>query len=392
VNVLEDRLRDAYRAVADTIDPATVATPPRSTHWRATFSRRMRLLTPLAAAAAVAVVVITITLVGGTSPRHHARTVRPRPAVAAVSLPPFTLVDLGSSVRVYDSRTGAGVAKLTAPAGQQFEDVASGGAAGTFLAATGLSGQACHAFFYRFDLSATGQPSPLTLLRSVPGSQPTAVIGIPGGSTYAYSTVHCLTAPPNGGIGISGPAGNRTWTYPTGDDYADSLAVTADGRTLALSFFVAYGTGPGTGFQDVLLNTESRSRTAAGASRSLSSVPVSTTLAISPDGRTLYACASDGTTGTLAAYSTAAGAQIRVLHQWPVTESGGGAPGTSSGYLSRGFSCQISTDPTGRYLLAAVRLGNKKHWTLTGFDLQTGASATVPVRADLPFLGAQLAW
>jgi len=121
-----------------------------------------------------------------------------------------------------------------------------------------------------------------------------------------------VTAPPNGGIGISGPAGNRTWTYPTGDDYADSLAVTADGRTLALSFFVAYGTGPGTGFQDVLLNTKSRSRTAAGASRILSSVPVSTTLAISPDGRTVYACASDGTTGTLAAYSTVVGAQIRL--------------------------------------------------------------------------------
>lgn len=156
--------------------------------------------------------------------------------------------------------------------------------------------------------------------------------------------------------------------------------------------FVAYGTGPGTGFQDVLLNTKSRSPTAAGASRVLSSVPISPTLAISPDGRTLYACASDGTTGTLAAYSTAAGVQIRVLHQWPVTKSGGGAPGTSSGYFSRGFSCQISTDPTGRYLLAAVRLGSIKHWTLTGFDLQTGASASVPVRASLPFRGAQLAW
>jgi hypothetical protein len=78
------------------------------------------------------------------------------------------------------------------------------------------------------------------------------------------------------------------------------------------------------------------------------------TLAISPDGRTLYACESDGLTGTLAAYSTATGAQTRVLHQWPVKGSGGGAPGTNSGYMSRGFSCQISTDPTGRYLLAAV--------------------------------------
>jgi WD40 repeat protein len=389
VNDLEDRLRDAYRAVADTIDPATVAIPPMSTHRPATFSRWMRILTPLATAAAVTIVVIATTLAGGTSPRHHARTARPRPAAAAApSLPEFTLVDLGSSVKVYDTRTGAGVAKLTPPAGQQFEDVASGGSPGTFLAATGLSGSVCHAYFYQFHLSATGGPSPLTFLRSVPGSQPTAVIGIPGSRSYAYSTVHCQTAPPNGGVGISGPAGNRTWTYPTGDDYADSLAATADGRTLALSFFV-YGPG----FQDMLLNTKSSSPTAAGASRTLPSVPVSQTLAISPDGRTLYACASDGTTGTLASYSTATGAQLRVLHQWPVTASGGGAPGTDSGYSSQGFSCQISTDATGRYLLAAVSLDNKlKHWTVTGFDLQTGAFTTTPVRPHLPFRGAQLAW
>jgi 6-phosphogluconolactonase (cycloisomerase 2 family) len=122
------------------------------------------------------------------------------------------------------------------------------------------------------------------------------------------------------------------------------------------------------------------------------------TLAISPDGRTLYACESDGLTGTLAAYSTATGAQTRVLHQWPVKGSGGGAPGTNSGYMSRGFSCQISTDPTGRYLLAAVNFDVHfdtitARCALTGFDLKTGAFAKVPVRAiDLPYLGGQLAW
>lgn len=78
----------------------------------------------------------------------------------------------------------------------------------------------------------------------------------------------------------------------------------------------------------------------------------------------------------------------RVLHTWP--DSGGGAPGT--GYYSPGFSCQISADPTGRYLLAAVSLDDIKHWTMTGFDLQTGASARVPLQANLPFRGSQLAW
>jgi hypothetical protein len=389
VNELEERLRDAYRAAADVIDPATVPNQPASTRWRGRSFRRMSFLTPLAAAASVAIVVIVITLAGGTASRHPSRHPRPRPAAHAAVLPAFTLIDVGSSVQIRDTRTGARVATLTPPAGQQFEDVASGGTAGTYLAATGLAASAaCHAYFYRFHLSATGQPSALTVLRSVPGSQPTAVIGIPGGRSYAYSTVHCNTAPPNGGVGISGPVGNRTWTYPTGDDYADSLAVTADGHTLALSFYV-YGPG----FQDMLLNTQSRARTAAGASRGLPSVPVSPTLAISPDGRTLYACTSDGTTGTLASYSAASGAQLRVLHQWRVKESGGGAPGTDSGYLSRGFSCQISTDLTGRYLLAAVSLDNTlRRWTLTGFDLKTGASAKIPVHPDLPFRGTQLAW
>jgi len=399
VNAPEDRLRDAYRAVADTIDPATVASPPRSTHRPTILSRWTRILTPFAAAAAVTTIVVTTTTLAGgtparhhprtTSPRHHARTLKTRPTAVA-RLPEFTLVDLGSSVKVYNTRTGVGVATLAPPAGQKFEDVASGGTAGTFLAATGSPAPACYAYFYRFQLSATGQPSPLKFLRSVPGSLPTAIVGVPGGGSYAYSTTHCNTAPPNGGVGISGRAGNRTWDYPSGDDYAFSLASTADGRTLALSYYVANGTG----FQDVLLNTKSSSRTAAGASRILSSVPVSVTLAISPDGRTLYACASDGVTGTLAAYSTATGAQTRVLHQWPVTGSGGGAPGTSSGYFSRGFSCQISTDPTGRYLLAAVSFdANSDHWALTGFDLQTGAFAKVPVRAsDLPLLGGQLGW
>jgi hypothetical protein len=371
VNSLEDRLRDAYRAVVETIDPATIPGLAVSTQPRATLPRRMRIVTPLAAAAAVTIVVTITTLAVGNSPRHHARTVTTRPA-AAPSLPTFTLVDLGSSVKVYNTSTGVSVATLAPPAGQQFQDVASGGQARTFLAATGSSGSACHAYFYRFGLSVTGQPSELTFLRSVSDSQPTAIAATPGGRTYAYSTVHCYTAPPNGGIDISGQAGNRSWTYPLGDDYSFSLAATADGRTLALSLPLA------SGYKDVLLNTRSTSPTVVGASRILPSVPASETLAISPDGRTVYACAANGPTGTLAAYSTATGAQIRVLHQW-------------SGY-PQGFICQVSTDPTGRFLLAAVTPEVNQPSTLIGLDLRTGGSVTLLVHPDVPFRGTQFAW
>ena len=105
-------------------------------------------------------------------------------------------------------------------------------------------------------------------------------------------------------------------------------------------------------------------------------MPASATLAISPDGRTLYTCAPDGPTVVVAAYSTATGARIRVLHQWPGQES----------------SCQISLDPTGRFLLAAVTPSVPQAWTLTGIDLRTNAVATIPVRTALPYLGTQLAW
>jgi hypothetical protein len=382
VSTLENRLRDAYRAAAGTIDPATIPSLAVSTRSRAALSRRARFAAPLAAAAAVTLAVVIPTLVAGTAPPwHHAQTVKPRSTAAAIApappaLPAFTLVDLGSSLKVYDTRTGAAVATLAAPAGQQFEDVASGGTARAFLAATGLSGTgpACHAYFYRFELSATGQPSPLTLLRSVPGSQPTAIAATAGGGTYAYSTVHCNFAPPNGVIGISGQAGNRTWDYDMGDDYSFSLAATADGRELAYSVITAPGAG--------LLNTSSVAATVSGASRVLSSVPVSATLAISPDGRALYACASSGTTATLAAYSTATGARTRVLHQWTMH---------SSPYPA-GSLCQISTDPTGRFLLAAATADLHGPSALIGFDLSTGASVTLPVHPTLLFRGTQLAW
>jgi hypothetical protein len=363
VNALEDRLRDAYRALADTVDPAGIPGLTVSTGPRLTVSRRMRFVSALAAAAAVTLVAVIATIPEGASPGHHAKAVR-TPATAGASLPAFLLVDKGPSLAVYSTRTGLGVATLTAPDGQQFEDVASGGTTRTFLAATGLAGSACHAFFYRSELSASGKPSSLTLLRSVPDSQPTAVAAPPGGGSYAYSTVHCATAPPNGAIGISGPAGNRTWAYDLGDDYAASLAASAGDHMLAFSLSAPSG--------NMLLNTSSRSRTVGGASRILRSMPASVTLAISPGGQTLYACAK----GTLAAYSTATGAQIRVLRKWP----------------GQGVTCQVSLDPTGRFLLAAVTSDLGQPATLIGFDLHTGASVTLRVHPVLHFQGTQLAW
>jgi hypothetical protein len=64
---------------------------------------------------------------------------------------------------------------------------------------------------------------------------------------------------------------------------------------------------------------------------------------------------------------------------------------TQWGY-SQGFICEVSTDPTGRFLLAAVTPDVNQPSTLIGLDLRTGASETLPVHPDLPFRGTQLAW
>lgn len=373
MSALEDRLRDIYRALADTVDPAEV---PDLTVGRARAGARpMLLVSALAAAAAVTLVTVLATIPIGAPARPHPHVPSTHvphthkgktKAIPAASGPAYTVVDRGSALAVYQTKTGVRVATLRAPQGQKFELAASGGTARSFLAATSLAGSACHAYFYRFELSAIGQPSPLMFLRSVPGSLPTAMTAIPGGDSYAYSTVHCVTAPPNGEIGISGPAGNRTWAYDLGDNYAFSLAATGDGHTLAFSLVSPSG--------NMLLNTDSTARTVDGASRILRSVPASATTAISHDGRTLYTCES----GTLAAYSIATGAEPRVLHQWP---AGAGDA-----------DCQISLDPTGRYLLAAVAPDAQSAWKLIGVDLRTGAPVPIPVQAALPYLGTQLAW
>jgi hypothetical protein len=326
-----------------------------------------RLLT-----SAAAITVITATAVMTTSATAGASPARP--VVTATGLPSFTVIDQGSSLKVFNTSTGATAGALNAPAGLQFEGVASGGTSQTFLAYANPASitAPCHAYYYRFELAATGKPSALTLLRSIPGSAASAIAAIPGGKTYTYSAVHCDTAP-NGLIGISGQAGNRTWAYDQGDDYTFSLAATADGDTLALSLFA------GSRWSDLLLNTRSSAATVDNASRVLPAVPYAQTLAISPDGRTLYACVDSGPTGTLAAYSTATGKMIRVLHRWTLA-------------TAQWYFCQVSADATGKVLLASYSSNLTPRTSLIGINPQAGTSVKLPVQVDYFTDGVGAAW
>jgi hypothetical protein len=337
-----------------------------------------RLLSAAAAIAAVtaaAVTAVSLTSASATTTPATAGGLPARPVVAAIFRPSYVVVNQGSSLKVLNSATGAITGTLKAPAGQQFDGVASGGTSRTFLAyADPVSvTAACHAYYYGFRLAATGKPSGLRLLRSIRGSAASAIAASPGGGTYVYSAVHCDTAPPNGLIGISGKAGNRTWAYDEGDDYTFSLAATAGARVLALSLFA------GSGWSNLLLNTKSRAATVDNASRILPAVPYAQTLAISPGGTTLYACSSSGRNGELAAYSAVTGKLIRVLHRWRL------APASF-------YFCQVSADETGRALLATYSSNLTRRTPLIGINPQEGTAVQLPVKADYVRDGAEAAW
>jgi hypothetical protein len=322
-----------------------------------------RLLRPAAAIAALTAA--SVTLAPATA----------NASATGSTLPSFAVVNHGSSLQVFNTSTGAPVGTLNVPTGQKFGGVASGGISQTFLAYANPASLSagCHAYYYRFQLAASGKPSALTRIGSVKGSAATAIAATPGGGTDTFSAVHCVTAPPNGLIAVTGQAGNHTWAYDEGDDYTFSLAATADGGTLALSLYA------GSGWADLLLNTHSSAKTVDGASRIVPGVPYAQTLAISPSGATLYACTSSGATGELAAYSAATGTLIRVLHRWTL--------GPAQNYF-----CQVSADATGKVLLATYFSNVARHTALIGVNPRTGTSVKLPVKGDYVMDGVEAAW
>lgn len=324
-----------------------------------------RLITSVAAAA-----VITAAAVAVPSAAAGAFVARP---AAAAGLPAFAVITQAHALKIVSTGTGDVTGMLKAPAGLQFQGVASGGTASTFLAYANPTSvtATCHAYYYRFQLSAAGKPSAPTLVRSIAGSAATAIAASPGGGTYTYSAAHCYTFPPNGLIGISGQAGTRTWAYDEADDYTDSLAADASAGKLALSLYA------GSGFVNLLLNTTSHAATVDKASHTLPAVPYAQTLAISPSGGTLYACISNGAADELAAYSTTTGKLIQVLHRWK---------------LAAGGFCQVSASASGTMLLASYASSLTPHPDLLAINPQAGTAVKLPIQAGYMHYGVGATW
>jgi hypothetical protein len=262
VNTIEDRLRDAYRTAAETIQPGTLRdlrSQPAETARGRGKARTRRLLIPLAAAVAVTAVVTGLALTGsllGAGDRQHATSELgpdvPRFYVqAAPAQVSREAASLGlDPLHVYDTATGKVVSTIHAPKGtllsgnvvaladdRTFLTAAYPGSVQTDLIPPGQ----CLTHLYEFHLSDAGEPTPLSQLPiTIPG-QLTSLSVTPDGRMIAYATE--LSCAPTSGtraqIGVINVTTHqaRSWPMRLLSDFSivENVALSADGRELAFS-------------------------------------------------------------------------------------------------------------------------------------------------------------
>jgi len=411
MTALEDRLRDAFRADAETISPRALrGLPAAVTGDRKAAARprsRGRILVPLAAAASVAAVALGSALVvprvlAGQHPGQHDRSDRsgglaagypggrmpgtapPRYFVAIVPHPTRTNGDAGAMV-VVNATTGKITAPIAPPApGQDAEAVAALGGGQTFVAA--MTGRRCDTWFYRFRLTASGRPTALTPL-SVPevagrleiAPDPDAgpLAASANGRVVAYSAASCARVQAGrfrGQVGVIDVARAAVTTWPFKYPASPgSLSLSADGSLLAMVSNPSTGTRFATdGFNAVwLLRTDSAAgpladhyRRAFGARWPKVANRFPEYAVLSPNGRVVVAVSTRYSTAdrkwladVLAAYRTGDGRRIRVLARFD---------GVTQGPA-------VTADPSGRYLLGYFLAD--RVWRI---DLATGRITTLP--------------
>jgi hypothetical protein len=355
---------------------------------------------------------VVVPRLSGRAPGHAGRPRHASPAAtgALAALPKYTVVANGSGLEVIVTATGRVAGRLSAPAGQAFAAVTGTAGDRTFLAAADLNPQtSCRAFFYRFRLGADGRPSALTPLPvgPLPGL-PTALAASAAGSLAAYSVVGCAGSTP-GHIGLDQPIGHiglidlaagriaGQWSYTLGEDYTSDLSMSADGRLLGYSNFQ----------NDFQVGRVLAASAPPGPDQRYSHVVVRQpgATALSASGRLLYAM-TGAHDQVLAAYDTATGQRVAVLHRWPAALQPG----------------PLVADPAGRYLLVSVT-GTPARRTFSpqvkghrclavmvvdqgpkclrvsvpptlfvAIDLATGAATTLPFRESGPAGFGTIAW
>jgi hypothetical protein len=352
---LEQRLRDAYRAAAATVHPDSV----RGLHEVRLHPRRVRprrwilgssLGLPLGAAAAVTALVLAVAVIVPMLTTRHGSPVATEPGAR---IPQFTLADDGGDLRVIQTVTGRVVGRISAPAGLTFTSQpgilsqAAGTASDrTFVVLASQTSSTCAMFVYKAQLGDGGQPSltrvPVTL---PPGTGILALAASGDGRTAALLLGGCGKPSPharamqaNGGIILVDLATGRLirqWSYGPNETIPvlperPFVYLSADGAQLAFS---VYQKSPQQDLTVRMLATSAPSGTLDSASHVAWRPPqgvvmdASPLMALSPDGKTLYACAGPPSRSSISitllrAFSATTGRQIRVLHAWAPSHFG----------------------------------------------------------------------
>lgn len=351
-----DRLRDAYHAVVEAVQPDDIGdlrSPPPLPRT-AGLGRWTRRLTPLAAAAAVVLAIGAAVAIPRLAGRDPAAVTGPQTAGASGGQPPF-LVDLvrGTYLQVRDAATGRVLTQLKPPegGGRWVAVAATGNPARFVVGATYLRtpiAMSCtstqnYTQLYTLTLTAAGGPASLSPLYRIPVQFDTSVPG--GGSalavsadgrTIAYATAPCghRTSKTQMSIVVIRDGASRTWTTPwlAGPS---SFSLSADGSELGYVDVTQYQWPISPLGSAWILPTGSPPGSAARWSRKLlSNVPNAGTQItgeeLSPDGTIMYVVTSaepgnnpnKPENDALYSYSTATGARLRILHSWTGTTSG----------------------------------------------------------------------
>jgi hypothetical protein len=395
VNTLENRLRDAYRAGAETVRPETVlrhcagAVPGADLGSRqpgpgGSIGRRRpgnRLLIPLAAAVAVAAVATTVAVLLPRAASGLGAGTGTSPALlttpgffVSMNGPPLA----GASLSVVNATTGRQGASISLPfPASELTEVATGDGR-TFVVAA-VSPQSCSTSLYRFSLAADGTPSTLTEFTTIAGR----VDGPWGMAVSANGQIAYVTAACPGGQAqqpspldrrhgylsvlntVTGQT--RQWTYqfqlfttnPKGKVSftitQENLSISADGSVIS--------------FGDRVLDTsaapgplDARSRVVVQPGEFGQSVIPPLGLTVAPDGKAVYFATFQGAhnpaqvSWQLRVVDLATG-QTRLVRSFP---------GTSGGPDAGAF------DPTGRYLVVEPVRPTAAPATLAVLDLATG--------------------
>jgi hypothetical protein len=380
VNKLEDRLRDAYRAAAETVRPGSVPELPgrRVSHARPAIAgtrRGIRLIVPLGAAAAVATVavlaavIVPLALPGqhrAGNPAHH-RGQRPA-AAAAWTGPRFYVANAdvsGTRLAVYNAATGHVVTQVRPAPGLRFQ----GGAAAiagdrTFvLALWPARPRSCGTWLYQLKLTARGTAAGLTRLRGGEISGFVfAVAATADLKAIAYTDELCHPDTLNT-IGIIRPGRGtvRQWSLPKQLD-VNSLALSADGHLLA------YSSGGGNyPYAIGLLHTGAAAGTLARRGRSIVRAarlsPASTLQSAVIAGGFVYFCAAETPARSVLFRQGISNRTTAVAHRF-----------------SGGQYCALSLDSSGRFLLVAWS-ADQSTTSLARLDTATGRVTRLPAIA-----------